>query len=63
MLLSEGVDVGNGVQCPWGRLLRVGVSVEAGRREVGSLWDIRIAQDEDLAVSHRRDSPASLASH
>src|SRR6516162_9803073 len=26
MLLSEGVDVGNGVQCPWGRLLRVPAS-------------------------------------
>ena len=32
----------------------------AKRRDVGSLGDIRIAQGEDLAVGHRRDSPASV---
>ena len=32
----------------------------AERWDVDSLGDIRIAQGEDLAVGHRRDSPASI---
>ena len=35
-------------------------AVVAKRRDVGARRDVRIAQGEDLAVGHRRESPASI---